>query len=215
MFYGYIRISTKHQTFDAQEYELKKYAREKDFMYDRVFREQISGAEPFRKREIHKLMKELLPGDTVVTTEISRIARRVFPVVEFFHFCIHHKVNLITLHEGYELSSDPRSQFMYIMYAFTAELERHHVSQRIREGQEARRMSGKNIGRQPGCPPRALKLDDQHNTIASLIELGVSCSQIAQIMRVDRATVRLYVSKRFSREWQEKNKWPRQKKRRR
>jgi hypothetical protein len=69
MKYGYARVSSKAQDYTAQVDGLKAAACEK------IYSEKQSGKSRNGRPEFAKLMKALLPGDTVVVTKLDRLAR--------------------------------------------------------------------------------------------------------------------------------------------
>src|ERR1700732_2372769 len=68
---GYARVSTYGQTLDAQLEQLRREGCAK------IFREKASGAQADR-RELLKLLKNIIPGDVVTVTRIDRLARSTF-----------------------------------------------------------------------------------------------------------------------------------------
>ena len=69
MRYGYARVSSKAQDYQAQVEALKAAGCE------RIFSEKQSGKSRDGRPEFDRLMKALLPGDTVVVTKLDRLAR--------------------------------------------------------------------------------------------------------------------------------------------
>jgi DNA invertase Pin-like site-specific DNA recombinase len=69
MKYGYARVSSKAQDYQAQVEALKAAGCE------RIYSEKQSGKSRNGRPEFAKLMKALLPGDTVVVTKLDRLAR--------------------------------------------------------------------------------------------------------------------------------------------
>ena len=69
MKYGYARVSSKAQDYQAQVEALKAAGCE------RIYSEKQSGKSRSARPEFAKLMKALLPGDTVVVTKLDRLAR--------------------------------------------------------------------------------------------------------------------------------------------
>jgi DNA invertase Pin-like site-specific DNA recombinase len=68
---GYARVSTYGQTLDAQLERLHAEG------CSNVYREKASGAQADR-RELLKMLKEVIAGDTVTVTRIDRLARSTF-----------------------------------------------------------------------------------------------------------------------------------------
>jgi DNA invertase Pin-like site-specific DNA recombinase len=69
MKYGYARVSSTTQNHAAQVEALKSAGCEK------IYSEKVSGKSTNGRREFEKLMKALVPGDTVVVTKLDRLAR--------------------------------------------------------------------------------------------------------------------------------------------
>jgi DNA invertase Pin-like site-specific DNA recombinase len=66
---GYARVSTKKQDCELQVKALR------DAGCERIFSEKQSGKTLDGRPKFKKLMKSLLPGDTVVVTRLDRLAR--------------------------------------------------------------------------------------------------------------------------------------------
>jgi DNA invertase Pin-like site-specific DNA recombinase len=69
MRYGYARVSTSKQDYANQVNALKAAGCE------RIFTEKASGKSTKGRREFDKLMRALLPDDTVAVTKLDRLAR--------------------------------------------------------------------------------------------------------------------------------------------
>ena len=69
MKYGYARVSSNGQEYDGQVEALKAAGCE------RVYCDKASGKSIGGRREFERLMKALVPGDTVVVTKLDRLAR--------------------------------------------------------------------------------------------------------------------------------------------
>ena len=69
MRYGYARVSSKTQDYQAQVEALTAAGCEK------IFSEKASGKSTNGRPEFAKLLKALLPGDIVVVTKLDRLAR--------------------------------------------------------------------------------------------------------------------------------------------
>ena len=69
MRYGYARVSSNSQDYNGQVDALKAAGCE------RIFSEKMSGKSTNGRREFERLIKALVPGDTVVVTKLDRLAR--------------------------------------------------------------------------------------------------------------------------------------------
>ena len=69
MRYGYTRVSTGKQDYEIQVEALNTAGCE------HIFAEKVSGKSTNGRRKSEKLMRALVPGDTVVVTKLDRLAR--------------------------------------------------------------------------------------------------------------------------------------------
>ena len=69
MRYGYARVSSKTQDYSGQADALKAAGCE------RIFSEKRSGKSEKDRPEFNKLMRTLVPGDTIVVSKLDRLAR--------------------------------------------------------------------------------------------------------------------------------------------
>ena len=66
---GYARVSSNTQDYQGRVDALKAFGCE------RIYSEKVSGKSTNGWRQFERLMKELLPGDTVVVAKLDRLAR--------------------------------------------------------------------------------------------------------------------------------------------
>ena len=71
MIYGYIRVSTDHQTTLNQEFEITRFCRGKSMEISGWIQETISGTQAYDKRALGKLLRRVGKGDLIICTEIS------------------------------------------------------------------------------------------------------------------------------------------------
>ena len=75
MIYGYVRVSTDKQSTENQRFEIENYSKAKGFRIERWVDETISGTTSVSDRQLGRLLKQIRKGDTLVTTELSRLGR--------------------------------------------------------------------------------------------------------------------------------------------
>ena len=106
--YGIARCSTTKQNVEYEITELMKRGVEKD----NIFIEYISGkAELSKRTELDRLLKTVKAGDTIVATDITRIARNPKVFYEILEFAENNKLCL----EVASLKADFRSDELDIM----------------------------------------------------------------------------------------------------
>jgi len=143
--YGYCRCSTdeSRQDIDRQRRELKKLGvKDKD-----IYFEYVSGRK-LVKVEWEKLMERIEEGDTIATTEVSRISRSTKQLCEIIEMAQEKRIKLIIGSIEIDCSKDdPMSRGMILMWAVFAELEASIISQRVKSGMANAREKGAVIGR--------------------------------------------------------------------
>ena len=146
MIYGYARCSTTEQLQDInrQVRELNKQG----VPLDDIYLEYESGLKENRV-ELNRLLNCVNSGDTIISTEVSRITRSTKQLCEIIEFAKdkHIKLVLGTFVVDCTKELDPMTEGMLKMMGVFSELERNIISQRVKSGMENAKAKGKNIGR--------------------------------------------------------------------
>lgn len=210
MTYGYIRVSTDRQTVENQRFEIKKWCRLNNFTIDGWIEESISGTQNYTKRKLGKLLENIRQDDTIICTELSRLGRNFFMIMEILNICIAKDCNIKTIKENFILKNDIQSKILAFAFSLSAEIERQLISQRTKEALAARKAAGKKLGRAAGkrgglnkkCVAQSEKID-------SLIKDGISKCRIAKLIGISAGTLYRYLAytdrfvpkKRRSKKW--------------
>jgi DNA invertase Pin-like site-specific DNA recombinase len=143
----------------------------------------MSSRKDTRQRRIDELMDVLGPGDTLVVSELSRLARSVGQIAVMVNTLLQNKVRLIAIKEKIDLNGkqDMQSKVMITMFSLFAELERDLISERTKEGLARARKQGKLLGRPKGSLGKS-KLDGKEKEIKDLMDKGVTKANIAKIV---------------------------------
>ena len=88
MIYGYIRVSSDKQTVENQRFEIEKFCEREELKVDGWISETISGTKSYDKRKLGKLLKKISDGDLIVCSEISRLGRSLFMIMEILNICM-------------------------------------------------------------------------------------------------------------------------------
>jgi len=146
MIYGYARCSTNERTQDInrQVRELKQQGAADDTIYT----EYISGTKENRA-ELTKLLNAVKPGDSIISTEVSRITRSTKQLCEIVEFAKARNIKLVLGSFVVDCTKelDPMTEGMLKMMGVFAELERNMISQRVKSGLANAAAKGKTIGR--------------------------------------------------------------------
>ncbi len=146
MIYGYARCSTneKMQDINRQVRELKQQGATDTTIY----LEYESGMKADRA-ELNKLLNIVQSGDTIISTEVSRITRSTKQLCDIIELAKNKRIKLVLGNFVVDCSKelDPMTEGMLKMMGVFSELERNIISQRVKSGMKNAKAKGKTIGR--------------------------------------------------------------------
>lgn len=197
MIYGYIRVSTDKQTVENQRFEILQFARRERLTIDGWIEETVSGTCSFRKRRLGQLLSHVKKGDLIICSELSRLGRNLFMIMEILSICMQRECRVWTVKDGYRLGDDIQSKVLAFAFALSAEIERTLISQRTREALARLKAEGKQVGRPKGHrnsqETHALFRHDEY--IRCALARGCSQREIAAHLHCNRNTLRTYIAK--------------------
>lgn len=192
---AYYRISTNKQDEASQRQIVADWLKQHPATDFREAYDQASGALPWQERAIAFALRDCEAGDTIVVSEISRIARSTVGVLTFLQAAAARGINVVAVRSGITLDGSTSSKIVVTVLAMAAEIERDLLRERTKAALQARAAAGLPIGRQPGAKGKSNKLDGKEQEIAKLIEKKVSKSAIARILSVSRVTLDSFIKK--------------------
>jgi DNA invertase Pin-like site-specific DNA recombinase len=176
---GYARVSTGHQTLDAQTDALASAGVD----LGRVYTDKLSGTSTREQRPgLAALLDYARPGDTIVVVGIDRLGRNAAEVMTTIRDLGQRKIVLRSLREGID-TSNATGRMIAGVLASLAELELELQCERRSAAKAARKSRGLPIGR-----PRALR-PDQVELAERMRASGEPVSVIAEALGVSRATL--------------------------
>lgn len=194
MIYGYARCSTNEERQDINRQKRELYTLGvTDEKY--IYWEYESGMKDDRT-EFNKLLDIVSEGDTIATTEVSRLTRSTKHLCEILQTV---KDKKLTLNIGGSFvvdcskgELDPMTEGMIKMWGVFAEMERNIISQRVKSGMKNARAKGKQIGRPPITMDR---LPDKFWKYYQKYQAGESnVSEFARLLKCSRVTIYKYLS---------------------
>lgn len=195
MIFGYIRVSSDKQTVENQRFEIVNFARRQDFVIDRWIEETISGTKSYNKRLLGQLLKDVGEGDLIICAELSRLGRNLFMIMEILNICLNKGCRVWTIKDNYRLGDDIQSKILAFAFGLSAEIERNLISQRTKEALARKKSEGKILGRPKGRKGSHLKLTGRETILREMLSQGISKSEIARRMHVNRMTVASFLKK--------------------
>lgn len=192
MVYGYIRVSTDHQTTENQRFEIVKFCETHKIVIDCWIEETISGATDLKKRKLGRLIRHVRKGDIIIASELSRLGRNLLQIMSILHHCMDIGAKIWTIKDNYRLGSDITSKVLAFAFGLSAEIERNLISQRTKEALARVRAEGKHVGRPQGsCNTQ--KLAGREKYIAQKLHAGYSRHYIAKSLHVHRDTLARFI----------------------
>jgi len=145
--YGYARCSTneKKQDIDRQKRELMALG----VKQENIFWEYESGTN-VNRAEFNRLMEIVKTGDTIASTEVSRLSRSTQYLCEIIKTIQAKKLRLIIgnfIIDCRNNEIDPMTKGMLMMWGVFSEMERDIISARVKSGMANAKAKGKVIGR--------------------------------------------------------------------
>lgn len=195
MNYGYIRVSTDRQTQDNQRYEICGFCKKENLKVDGWIQETISGTKAYDKRALGRLLRKVKPGDLIVCSELSRLGRSLFMIMNILNICMEKQCRVWTIKEGYRLGDDIQSKVLAFAFGISAEIERNLISQRTKEALGRKRAEGVRLGRPSGAKNRRYRLDCKREIIFQMLSQGCSHAKVATRCGVSRTTLERWLKK--------------------
>ena len=195
MIYGYIRVSSDKQTVENQRFEVTNFCARNNLAIDGWIEETISGTKSYDKRALGKLLKRVNKDDLIICTELSRLGRNLFMIMEILNICMTKECRVWTIKDNYRLGEDIQSKVLAFAFGLSAEIERNLISQRTKEALARKKAEGVVLGRPKGrkTSHQARKLYSKETLIKELLKNKTSKRKIAKICRVDRNTLDRYI----------------------
>ena len=189
MVYGYLRVSTDSQTVENQRYEINKHAESKGLIVNKFIEETISGGKAVNKRKLGKLLKILKKDDVLIASEISRLGRSLYMIMDILNLCMEKQVRVYTIKDHFHLGDDIESKVLAFAFSLSAEIERKLISQRTKEALERIKKEGKKLGRPLGSKNTHSKVIDKLDKIKELLSQGIPISKIAKMTKLHPNTI--------------------------
>ncbi len=197
MNYGYIRVSSDRQTVENQRFEILNFAEKNRIRIDGWIEETVSGTKNYDKRQLGQLLKKVQENDLIICSELSRLGRNLFMIMEILNQCMSKECRVWTIKDGYRLGDDIQSKVLAFAFGLSAEIERNLISQRTKEALARKKAEGVVLGRPKGSKSSHVKLSGKEEVIKDLRQQGVSICEIARIYKVNRNTVSKFIREKI------------------
>lgn len=190
MIYGYLRVSSDEQDVNSQRQGVEQFATDHGWSIDNYITDEgVSGGKDPDKRNLGPLLKQIKKGDVIICSEISRLGRDLYMVMDILHFCMEQGCIICTVKDKFVLGDDIQSKVLAFAFGLSAEIERQMIRQRTKEGLRLRMKLGILVGRPIGRLSDSVKLDPVKEQVIEQYNWGVPLRRLAKNFNVDRNTL--------------------------
>lgn len=194
MIYGYIRVSSDKQTVENQRFEINKFCESKQLKIDDWIEETISGTRNYTKRQLGRLLRKVKKDDTIICSELSRLGRNLFMIMEILNICMTKECRVWTIKDSYRLGDDIQSKVLAFAFGLSAEIERNLISQRTKEALARKKAEGVTLGHPRGFRCRLNpKCSKKHDYILKELAKGTKKTVIAKKVSVSKTSLYRYL----------------------
>ncbi|MDR0874194.1 MAG: recombinase family protein [Prevotellaceae bacterium] len=189
--FGYLRVSSDKQDVASQQIGVERKAAELNVSIEEWIKDEgISGTVEYKKRNLGVLIGKAKSGDSIIVSEISRLARSVFMLFRIVEYCIDNEIVIYSVKDNTTIKKgDLIATMAVFFFGIAAQIEREMIVKRTIEGLERRRKDGVVFGRKMGKQRRNLKLEGKKEDILKYVNAGVNPAGIARIFKVHRHTI--------------------------
>ena len=195
---AYIRCSTSKQDEASQRQLINAELEKLKCTSCEWVTDTASGGTAWQSRGLASALDASGDGDTIIVSEVSRIARSTIGVLSFLQAASAKNVHIIAVKTGINLDGSMQSNIVVTVLGMAAEIERDLLRARTKAALAARKQRGLPVGRQVGATGRNNKLDGKWQEIEKLLNAKVSKSAIARIIGVSRMTLHVYIISKYA-----------------
>jgi DNA invertase Pin-like site-specific DNA recombinase len=189
---AYLRVSTDRQDLDNQRFAVGEYCTLNNLPLGEVVTDTKSGKLSWRQRDLAILLKRLLPGDTLVTPELSRLSRSLQDVFSFLAEAAQRKIIVHVIKGNFVIDGSLQSTVLVTAFGLAAEIEREFISQRTKEALARKKREGQKLGRPVGRKSTKTKLTGRESEVDNYLKLSLPATSIAKLVGVHPETIRRY-----------------------
>ena len=190
---GYLRVSTGEQELEKNKADILHLANNLDLGKVHFVEEKISGKISWHKRKVADILDELVSGDAIIVSELSRLGRSMLECMEILSVALEKGVKIYAVKGNWSLDNSIQSKIVAMAFSMASEIERDLISQRTKEALRYKKEQGIKLGRPPGAGKS--KLDQFRPEIEALLTNGSTQKFIAQRYGATEATVSNWIKK--------------------
>ncbi len=195
----YARVSSvgDRQNTERQVSDLSKYAAFANLTVSKIYEEHISGAKKNTDRPVLQEAIDYCITNKIgclLVSELSRLGRNAFEVLDTVKLLIDHGINLYMQKEQFTLldKAGKPTMFAPIMIATLstcAQLERENIKFRLNSGRKLYVERGGKLGRKVGSVKSSAQKKEEYKEVILYLKKGYSIRNIAKLTGKGVSTV--------------------------
>ena len=194
----YSRVSSigERQNTDRQISDMTAYAESNEYEVIKVYSEKISGGKKNTERVILQECLEYARANKalILVSELSRVGRQIWEVLETVKFCIDCNINMYFHKENFSLFDEngkvlPTTAIYISCLGFCAEIERENISYRLNSGRALAIERGVKMGRKKGSIKTKEQKSEEYANVIRSLRKGNSLRDTAKICTVSLSNV--------------------------
>ncbi len=186
--FAYLRVSTNSQDAENQKLGVLDYCNTRKLVPLKIITDEISTQVRWPDRQIGHILNQAVAGDTIIVSEISRLARSTLQVLEILELAVKKRISVHIVKNGLVMDGSIQSTITATILGLAAQIEREFISMRTKEALTRRKESGLPMGRPKG-KAETVKLDEHRAIIQSYLKKGVNKRSIAKIIECSPTTL--------------------------
>ncbi|KLV03651.1 resolvase [Photobacterium aquae] len=193
--YAYLRVSTDSQDVANQKHGIYDYANNHGLTDLMFVEDTVTGRKKWHQRKLGPLLEGMTEGDTVIFSEVTRMARSTLQVLEILELCMEKQLKVHIAKQNMQLDGSLQSKIIATMLGLAGEIEREFIRMRTTEALAARKAAGYVLGRPKG-EAKTLKLDPKREQIEKYLSMGLGIRATAKLIDEAPSTLSNYVKRR-------------------
>lgn len=142
--YVYLRVSTEKQELTQQLNTINEYLSSKHLQADEVVSDEgVSGGVSYKQRKLNDLLKDMVEGDCLVVSEISRLGRSMSDLNKLVNDEMKpRKLRLIIIKMGLDLDCahlKAIDEMILFAFSFASQVEKEMIQDRTQSALDARK----------------------------------------------------------------------------
>lgn len=149
--FAYLRVSTESQDFQQQQNAINNYLSVKGLSIDEIVTDEgVSGGITYKKRNLYGLLQEMVEGDVLVVSEISRLGRSMSDLNKLVNDEMKtRKLRLIIVGMGMDLDCSKLKaidEMILFAFSFASQVEKELIQDRTKNALDARKREIESVG---------------------------------------------------------------------